>query len=58
MLPRKKKLKEFVFLHCKLDAKVNEMLERLCADTGLSKTAAVERALKRYYEYYKRTGKS
>lgn len=44
-------------LNCKIDKSVSDMLEKFIEDTGLSKTATVEKALKMYIEQYKKTGK-
>lgn len=37
-------------LNCRIDRSVAELLEKYIADTGMSKTATVERALKEYIE--------
>lgn len=50
--------KDSEFLHCKLDRKISEDINKLCEKSGLTKTAAVERALKMYVEYYNKTGKT
>ena len=44
-------------LNCKVDKKVSDLLEKFIEDTGLSKTATVEKALRMYIEHYKKTGK-
>ena len=49
--------KEYKLLNCKLEKNVSDMLEKICAETGLSKTVATERAIREYYENYKKTGK-
>ena len=49
--------KDFKNLNCKVDKKVSDSLEKFIADTGLSKTATVQKALKMYIENYKKTGK-
>ena len=42
-------------LNIRLDAGVHERLEQFCAETGMSKTIAVEKILDRYFEsYFKR----
>ncbi len=51
-----RKPKDFVSFSCKLDKKAAELLEKLSEETGLPKTTAVERAIKVYYEQYKKTG--
>lgn len=49
--------KESEILHCKIDKQIAEMLVKLCQETGLSKTVAVERAIKMYEQYFRETGK-
>ena len=49
--------KEYKNLNCKVDKEVSDKLENFIEDTGLSKTATVEKALKMYIEHYKKTGK-
>lgn len=49
--------KESEILHCKIDKQVATLLIQFCQQTGLSKTAAVERAIKMYEQYYRETGK-
>lgn len=36
---------------------VAEILTKLAEETGLPKTTAVERAIKAYYDHFKKTGK-
>ena len=45
-------------VHCEIDKEIADDLERLCKNTGLSKTVAIERALKAYIECYIKTGRS
>lgn len=52
-----RKAKEFEYFSCKLDKNVAEILTKLAEETGLPKTTAVERAIKAYYEHFKKTGK-
>ena len=49
--------KEYKVLNCKIDKEIAEQLDAFSADTGLPKTATVERALKMYIAHYKKTGK-
>jgi hypothetical protein len=49
--------KEHKVLNCKIDKEVSDMLEAFSEKTGISKTAAVEKALKKYIEDYNKTGK-
>lgn len=49
--------KEYKNLNCKMDKQIIESLEKFVEETGLSKTATVEKALKMYIEYYYKTGK-
>lgn len=52
------KKKDYARLNCKLDKTVSDKLEKLCEETGLSKTSATERALLVYIERFDKTGKS
>ena len=45
-------------LNCNINVEVFDSLENLCESTGLTKTMAVERALKLYIDTYKKTGRS
>ena len=49
--------KEAEYLSCRLDKIVFDKLEELCEDIGLTKTKAVEKAIEKYYDEYKQTGK-
>jgi len=49
--------KDYKNLNCKIEKQISDMLEQFIAETGLSKTVTVEKALKTYIEQYKRTGK-
>jgi len=49
--------KEHKVLNCKIDKEVSNMLEIFSEQTGISKTAAVEKALKKYIGDYNKTGK-
>lgn len=44
--------KDSEFLHCRINRNIFENLDKLCEETGFTKTTAVERALKRYIEEY------
>lgn len=44
-------------LNCKIDKSVSDKLEQFIAETKLSKTATVERALEEYIEKYNQTGR-
>ena len=41
----REKTKEYVAFNCKLDKQASDKLDTICKETGLSKTAAVERAI-------------
>ncbi len=56
-MPRPK-TKEYDLFQCKLDKKISQALTEFCEETGRTKTSAVERALVKYLEEYKKTGKS
>ncbi len=45
------------FLHCRLNKELANKVEQFCLDANLSKTAMVERALKKYLSYYNETGR-
>ena len=49
--------KDFINFSCKLERDAAEMLAKLSKETGLPKTTAIERAIREYYEKYKKTGK-
>lgn len=49
--------KEYKNLNCKIDKTVSDKFEKFTKDTGLSKTATVERALAEFIEKYNKTGK-
>ena len=50
--------KDSEMFHCRIDRLISEALNKLCEETGLTKTKAVERALSTYIETYKKSGKS
>ena len=54
-MPRPKK--DFEPINCKIEREIAEKLEKMCEDTGLSKTKVVEKALIKYIEEYNKTGK-
>lgn len=49
--------KEQEMLHCRLDKRIAEMLNKFSEETGLTKTKAVERAVERYIKSYEETGR-
>lgn len=49
--------KEYKNLNCKIDKSASDKLEKFIADTKLSKTATVEKALEEYINKYNKTGK-
>ena len=49
--------KAYKNLNCKIDKSVPDKLEKSIADTTLSKTATVEKALEEYINKYNKTGK-
>lgn len=49
--------KESEILSCRLDKQAFAKLEEVCEESGLTKTKAVEKAIERYYDDYKKTGK-
>lgn len=50
--------KEHVVVNCKIDKEMYDKLVEICNKTGLSKTKAIERAIKVYADEYEKTGKS
>ena len=48
------KRKNSVNVSIRMDAEINELLEKHCEASGQSKTAAIERALKMYIADYSR----
>ncbi len=50
--------KDYRMLNIKLDREVSDKLATFTADTGLTKTYAVEQALKVYIDQYNKTGKT
>ena len=52
-----RKTKEYEVLTIKLEKKISDDMVKLCEETRLTKTAAVEKALEKYIAEYKRTGK-
>lgn len=47
--------KDAKILNIKLDREIHEQLEQFCDESGMTKTIAVEKTLKRYFEeYFKR----
>ncbi len=49
--------KEYKVINCKLDKEIADMLEEFSKKTGITKTAAIEKALKKYIDEYNKTGK-
>ena len=44
--------KDYVALHIKMDAELMKKLQKFCEETGLSKTAATEKILDRFFAEY------
>ena len=49
--------KDYKLLNCKIEKAISDELEKFTANTGLSKTATVEKALKMYLAQFNKTGK-
>ncbi len=49
--------KDSEFLHCKIGKKISEDVVKFYEKSGLTKTTAVERALRFYTEHYNKTCK-
>lgn len=50
--------KVYKIVNCKIDKDAYDKLVKICEETGLSKTKAIERAIKLYHEEFVKTGKS
>ena len=50
----RRQVKESIPFTMRMDAEVAERLARFCDDSGMSKTAAVERALTAYFDAFYR----
>lgn len=44
-------------ISCNLEAKIADELDNFLIETGLSKTVAIEKALRMYLDNYNKTGK-
>lgn len=44
-------------LSFRLDKKASDKLNEICNEVGLTKTKAVEKAIEKFYDEYKKTGK-
>ena len=53
----KKEPKNYEHFSCRMDRKAMEQLDEISMDVGLTKTKIIEKAIGRYYEEYKKTGK-
>ena len=49
--------KDYKLLNCKIEREIAKNLDQFSKETGISKTATVEKALKRYFEQFEKTGK-
>ena len=49
--------KDYILLNCKLEKPIADKLQLFVEETGLSKTATVEKALKTYFQQYGKTGR-
>ena len=56
-LPMPRPAKEYRVINCKIDKDIADMLDKFSSDTGISKTATVEKALKMYIAHFNKTGK-
>ena len=54
-MPRTKK--DSKILNIKLDREIHEQLEQFCDESGMTKTIAVEKILRHYFEEYFRRSK-
>lgn len=53
----RKKLKESEILNCRIEKSASNKPEEVCREVDLTKTKAVEKAIEKFYDEYKRTGK-
>ena len=44
--------KDGQYINCYVEKEVVQILEQYCEETGLTKTVAIERILKKYFENY------
>lgn len=49
--------KEYYPFSCRMNAEIYAKLEKLCQDSGMTKTSAVERAINMYVEDYEKKQK-
>ncbi len=54
---QKKQLKQSETLNCRIEKSASDKLMEICRDVGLSKTKAVEKAISKFYDENKRTGR-
>lgn len=45
------------FIHCRMTKELADKVEQFCKDTNLTRTAMVERALNKYIDFFRETGK-
>ena len=51
------KTKKSETLNCRLDKSVSDKINEIVTEVGLTKTKTVEKAVEKFYEEYKRTGR-
>ena len=56
-MPMPQKRKDYRLLNCKIEKEVADKLDKFIYDTGMSKTATVEKALSKFIDQYNKTGK-
>ena len=49
--------KSSVYLSMRIEKDASEKINEICRDVGLTKTKVVEKAIDRFFEEYKKTGK-
>ncbi|MBQ6132909.1 MAG: CopG family transcriptional regulator [Lachnospiraceae bacterium] len=49
--------KDWEQLNCRVGKSAFDKLSEICRDVGLTKAKAVEKAIEKFYEEYKKTGK-
>lgn len=51
------KTKDYRAVSLKLDKSIDERLVKFCTETRMTRTATIEKALEKYLEEFKKTGK-
>ncbi len=49
--------KDSEYLSMRIDKKISDKIEEVCQEVGLTKIKVVEKAVEKFYDEYKKTGK-